>query len=241
MNAGQAEDACGQLAQPNNKCGNCAETKKGETVVRKGVRLIGASNLPCSVPNHASSLYARNLLALLEPLVKEGELILNLDDELIELLKLAGLKLVYVGIESSNPTVLNGIKRYTIDNDQQYKVIKKLVSNGIVVKSMYMFGNPDDTEETIKNTIDYSLELPNQLAQYSVFTPYPGTPIFKTYENKIIVKKYEKFNQYNLVYEHKNLNDSKIIKLKNHGYRKFYFNSKKILIVIKTFMSLFRK
>ena len=124
----------------------------------------------------------------------------NLDDELIELLKLAGLKLVYVGIESSNPTVLNGIKRYTIDNDQQYKVIKKLVSNGIVVKSMYMFGNPDDTEETIKNTIDYSLELPNQLAQYSVFTPYPGTPIFKTYENKIIVKKYEKFNQYNLVY-----------------------------------------
>ena len=165
----------------------------------------------------------------------------NLDDELIELLKLAGLKLVYVGIESSNPTVLNGIKRYTIDNDQQYKVIKKLVSNGIVVKSMYMFGNPDDTEETIKNTIDYSLELPNQLAQYSVFTPYPGTPIFKTYENKIIVKKYEKFNQYNLVYEHKNLNDSKIIKLKNHGYRKFYFNSKKILIVIKTFMSLFRK
>ena len=104
-----------------------------------------------------------------------------------------------------------------------------------------MFGNPDDTEETIKNTIDYSLELPNQLAQYSVFTPYPGTPIFKTYENKIIVKKYEKFNQYNLGYEHKNLNDSKIIKLKNHGYRKFYFNSKKILIVIKTFMSLFRK
>ena len=113
----------------------------------------------------------------------------NLDDELIDLLEKAGLKLVYVGIESSNPKVLNGIKRFTVDNDQQYITIKKLVSKGIIVKAMYMFGNPDDDEGTIKNTIDYSLTLPNQLVQYSVFTPYPGTPIHKTYENKIVENK----------------------------------------------------
>ena len=63
--------------------GNCADTKKGETIIRKGVKLIGASDLPCSVPNHASSLYARNLIALLEPFIKDGELILNFEDELI--------------------------------------------------------------------------------------------------------------------------------------------------------------
>ena len=63
--------------------GNCAGTQKGETVVRNGVKLIGASGLPSSVPNHASSLYARNLLALLEPFLKDGELTLNLEDELI--------------------------------------------------------------------------------------------------------------------------------------------------------------
>ena len=113
----------------------------------------------------------------------------NLDDELIDLLEKAGLKLVYVGIESSNPKVLNGIKRFTVDNDQQYITIKKLVSKGIIVKAMYTFGNPDDDEGTIKNTIDYSLTLPNQLVQYSVFTPYPGTPIHKTYENKIVENK----------------------------------------------------
>ncbi len=63
--------------------GNCAETKKGETFIRKGVKLIGASDLPCSVPNHASSLYSRNLLALLEPFLKDGELNIDLEDELI--------------------------------------------------------------------------------------------------------------------------------------------------------------
>ena len=164
----------------------------------------------------------------------------NLDDDLIALLKKAGLKLVYVGIESSNPDVLKGVKRFTIDNDEQYKLIKNLVEQGIVVKSMFMFGQPDDNEETIKRTIDYSLSLPNQLVQYSVFTPYPGTPIYKAYEDKIIEKKYEKFNQYNLVYQHKNLENSDIIKLKNYGYQKFYSNFKNLTTVLKSFSSLLR-
>ena len=63
--------------------GNCADTVPGETVVRKGVKLIGGNDLPCSVPNHASALYARNLVALLEPTLKDGVLTLDTDDELI--------------------------------------------------------------------------------------------------------------------------------------------------------------
>ena len=50
----------------------------------------------------------------------------NLDDELILLLKRAGLKMVYVGIESSSLNVLKGIKRFTVDNDQQYQIINEL-------------------------------------------------------------------------------------------------------------------
>ncbi len=64
--------------------GNCEGTKLGETVLRKGVKLIGASDLPCTVSNHASSLYARNLFALISPLVKGGEIVLDTEDELID-------------------------------------------------------------------------------------------------------------------------------------------------------------
>ena len=49
----------------------------------------------------------------------------NLDDELIILLKQAGLKLVYIGIESSDSNILKDIKRFTVNNDQQYQIIKK--------------------------------------------------------------------------------------------------------------------
>jgi radical SAM superfamily enzyme YgiQ (UPF0313 family) len=162
----------------------------------------------------------------------------NLDDELIQLLKESGLKLVYVGIESVNAEVLKDIKRFTVDHDNQNKVIKKLVENNIYVKSMFMFGNPEDNELTIKETIKYSVELPHQLVQYSVFTPYPGTPIYSMYEKKIIEKKMERFNQYNLTFEHKNLDNEKINNLKNYAYKKFYFRIKKLPIIFKSFLSI---
>ncbi len=53
--------------------GNCAGTVPGQTVVRRGVRLIGADALPSSVPNHASALYARNLQALLDYLAERPD------------------------------------------------------------------------------------------------------------------------------------------------------------------------
>ncbi len=162
----------------------------------------------------------------------------NLDDELILLLKQSGLKLVYVGIESSSSEVLKDINRFTVSNDDQYKIIKKLVDNNIYVKSMFMFGNPEDNDESIKNTIDYSLQLPHQLVQYSVFTPYPGTPIYSLYKDKINEKKFEKFNQYNLTFNHKNLDNDKIINLKNFAYKKFYLRLKNFPIIMRSFLSL---
>ena len=65
--------------------GNCAGTVPGETVIRAGVRLIGAEALPSSVPNHASALYARNVSALIEHLVHQEEgLRLDLNDPIVE-------------------------------------------------------------------------------------------------------------------------------------------------------------
>jgi len=64
--------------------GNCAGSEPDAEVLLDGVRLIGASNLPASVPQHASALYARNLAALLEVLLQEGELRLDPEDPLLD-------------------------------------------------------------------------------------------------------------------------------------------------------------
>ncbi len=130
-------------------------------------------------------------------------------DLIIELLK-CGLKGVKVGVESENSDVLNDADRFTVSKDTQLKKIRELESYKIMVSAMYIIGFPTDTEETINKTINYAKSLNTSFAQFSVWTPYPGTPIFEKFKNKISVEKYESFDQYNLVYQHKLFNSKKI-------------------------------
>jgi len=63
--------------------GNCELTKPDETVVEHNVTIIGEFNLAGTVPYHASSLYARNVSAFLQHLVKEGQVRMDTSDEII--------------------------------------------------------------------------------------------------------------------------------------------------------------
>jgi H+-translocating NAD(P) transhydrogenase subunit alpha len=62
--------------------GNCGLTQPGETVVRDGVTIVGETNLPATMPIHASQMYSRNVWTLLDHLISEGELVLDFDDEI---------------------------------------------------------------------------------------------------------------------------------------------------------------
>jgi H+-translocating NAD(P) transhydrogenase subunit alpha len=64
--------------------GNCELTEPGQTVVRHDVKIVSPLNLPASMPEHSSELFARNVLALLELLIGEdGALHLDFDDEIV--------------------------------------------------------------------------------------------------------------------------------------------------------------
>ncbi len=62
--------------------GNCELTEPGETVVKHDVTIVSPLNLPATMAEHASQLYARNVQALLSHLAPEGELALDWDDEI---------------------------------------------------------------------------------------------------------------------------------------------------------------
>jgi NAD(P) transhydrogenase subunit alpha len=72
--------------------GNCELTKAGEEVVVHGVTIVGATNLPSTMPYHASQLYSRNVMALLQLLAPGGELTLDWDDEIVAGACVAGRK-----------------------------------------------------------------------------------------------------------------------------------------------------
>jgi H+-translocating NAD(P) transhydrogenase subunit alpha len=62
--------------------GNCELTEPGEIVERDGVTIVGLTNIPSTMPFHASQLYARNVSSLLQHLAPDGELALDWDDEI---------------------------------------------------------------------------------------------------------------------------------------------------------------
>jgi NAD(P) transhydrogenase subunit alpha len=64
--------------------GNCELTEPGQTVVRHEVKIVSPLNLPSSMAEHSSQLFARNVLALLELLIGEdGTLTLDFEDEIV--------------------------------------------------------------------------------------------------------------------------------------------------------------
>jgi NAD(P) transhydrogenase subunit alpha len=63
--------------------GNCAVTRPGETVVVDGVTVVGLTNVPATMPVHASQMYSRNVQAFLGLIVTDGPLVLDFEDEIV--------------------------------------------------------------------------------------------------------------------------------------------------------------
>jgi len=62
--------------------GNCELTRADETTVENGVTITGPTNLPSEVPYHASQVYSRHIVSLLQHLVKDGQLVFDAEDEI---------------------------------------------------------------------------------------------------------------------------------------------------------------
>jgi NAD(P) transhydrogenase subunit alpha len=92
--------------------GNCELTKPDETVVAHGVTILGPTNLPATVPYHASQMYARNVVTLVQHLVQrqkgadgkatgDPQLVINMDDEITkEILVTRGGQIVHPRVQS---------------------------------------------------------------------------------------------------------------------------------------------
>ena len=148
----------------------------------------------------------------------------NINEELSYMLVEAKIEWVKVGIESSSDDVKSNVSRYSLTNDENSLKINLLNSKKIKSVAMYILCQPEDNYETIENTINYSLRLKTNLAQFSLFTPYPGTPFFIKNQHMLLHKNYEKFNQYELVYKHKIFDNKTARKLLGKAYTKYYLN-----------------
>lgn len=64
--------------------GNCEISQLGKVVKMHGVTIIGEPNLPSLVPTHASEMYSKNILSLIQHIGKDGRIVLKLEDEIVK-------------------------------------------------------------------------------------------------------------------------------------------------------------
>ena len=63
--------------------GNCETTQPGKTIVHNGVTILGPCNLPSDIPVHASEMFAKNVVTFLQLMISDGQLNIDMDDEII--------------------------------------------------------------------------------------------------------------------------------------------------------------
>jgi H+-translocating NAD(P) transhydrogenase subunit alpha len=89
--------------------GNCALSQADVTIERDGITILAPTNLPATVPVHASQLYSRNLTAFLSPLIKDGQLHIDMNDDVV------GPSCVTHGGEVVNQRVASALNAPIID------------------------------------------------------------------------------------------------------------------------------
>lgn len=145
----------------------------------------------------------------------------TLDEDLLKLLYESGLRAIKVGVESGSPEVLASSHRSADSFVHQEKILTCCDRLGIAVTAFYILGFPTDTQESIKTTVDYAKKLNTIGAQFTLFTPYPGTQIFEEMKS-LVNKDFEAFDIYTPVFNHPNLSEKELIKLKGWAYQNYY-------------------
>lgn len=99
------------------------------------------------------------------------------DEEMLQLMARSGNWLISWGIESGNEQILRHARKgaYT---DKAERALTWARKAGIRNWGYFIIGLPGETEQTIRQTIDFSKRLPLDIALFHVAAPYPGTPFF---------------------------------------------------------------
>lgn len=99
------------------------------------------------------------------------------DEEMLRWMGKAGCHLISWGIESGNEQILKHVRKgaYPEKAEQALRWAKQA---GIMNWGYFIIGLPGETEETIRQTIDFAKKLPLDIALFHVAAPYPGTPFF---------------------------------------------------------------
>ena len=160
----------------------------------------------------------------------------NVPRKSLEVFKENGLRLLLVGYESGNQQILHNIKK-----GMRIEVAERFTKDchdlGIVIHGTFIMGLPGESEETIRETIEWARKINPHTIQVSLAAPYPGTFLYKqAIENGWLDAEHAELVDDNGVQiaplHYPNLSHERIFENVEVFYKAFYFRPKKIASIV---------
>jgi len=166
----------------------------------------------------------------------------RVDEELIVLLKRAGCYQVAFGVESGSDRILESVSK-GLARDKVRRAVALCGKHGVETFGFFMIGLPEDTRETVLETIRFAVELDMTISKFDIAVPLPGTAMFETLDSRGLVKskdwrRYIFHRTDEPLFDHPNLSWNEIADLYRLAYRRVYlrpaFIAKRFVHGLKT-------
>jgi radical SAM superfamily enzyme YgiQ (UPF0313 family) len=144
--------------------------------------------------------------------------------DLIEKAAKAGLRSVFVGFETlSESNLQQSNKKQNLGKDYG-AAIERLHSLGIMINGSFVFGLDDDDKDVFKKTVDWAVESGLTTSTFHILTPYPGTRLYKSMEEKgrILHRNWDQYDTRQVVYKTIGLSAEELKKGYDWSYKSFY-------------------
>lgn len=150
--------------------------------------------------------YAKELYKAMIPLkkiwVSPATIRMADDPELLSLAYLSGCRGLLIGFESVSQQTLKSMGKH-FNSAEKYKVqVKRLHDHGIAIQACLVFGFDGDDKSVFEKTVEFVDKLNLDLPRYTVYTPFPGTPIHQKLkkENRIIETNWSLYDAQHVVF-----------------------------------------
>lgn len=144
------------------------------------------------------------------------------DEALLPLYRKAGLIHVSLGTEAAAQMKLDLFNKETTVA-QNKKAIELLRKAGIVVEAQFIVGLENETAETLEETYRMAVDWAPDLANWSMYTPWPFSDLFKELGDKVEIFDYEKYNFVTPIIKPQAMDRGELLDRVMNNYRRFYF------------------
>ncbi|PPQ38319.1 magnesium-protoporphyrin IX monomethyl ester anaerobic oxidative cyclase [Rhodopila globiformis] len=144
------------------------------------------------------------------------------DEEYLAMYRKAGLIHVSLGTEAAAQMKLDLFNKETKISDNK-KAIQLLRDAGIVVEAQFIVGLENETPETLEETYRMAVEWGPDMANWSMYTPWPFTSLFQEMKDKVEVFDFDKYNFVTPIMKPAAMERGELLDRVMNNYRRFYF------------------